>query len=61
MQCPTCAIETNSSRSVNVQPEEDENIYLVQHFECQRGHKWHFNVSTVKTEPCDCPENQQSS
>ena len=61
MKCPICAVETKSSRAVTVQSKEDENINLIQHFECERGHKWHFNVSAVRTEACDCPENQQSS
>ena len=64
MQCPAqnngveCGLDTKSaypSRKAN------SRYDLIEHRECEAGHKWHYNLSRQKSEACDCPNLSAAS
>jgi len=62
VRCPTksggvaCGLETKASRVGHLQNQRGE-LLLFDHYECQSGHRWHFNVREEKIEPCNCDED----
>ena len=61
MRCPTkidgveCGRETKASR-VGYLPNLRGDLLLFDHYECNAGHKWHFNVRDEQIEPCNCED-----
>jgi hypothetical protein len=57
MNCPAqingveCGLETTSA---SPSPKSNSRNDLIEHRECEAGHKWHYNLSRQKSETCDC-------
>ena len=64
MNCPAqingveCGLETKSARARRKPNSRND---LVEHRECDAGHKWHYNFSRQKSEPCDCSNWETAS